>query len=94
MKHLILQHYTAIKNRGLITPITTFDQFMEKLHEEYMEVNNAYADCVANNQCPSDELIYELTDLVMVVANCFQHYNIDLAKQIAKNCKVQEDRVI
>ena len=94
MTNQLLNHYKLIQKRGLITPETTFSQFMDKLNEEWMEVCNAYADCIRDGKCPSDDLIYEMTDLLLVITNCFQHYGIDLSEQIAKNCKVQEGRIV
>jgi len=94
MKHLIKGHYKLIKARGLIVPETTLDQFMNKMEEEYYEVMNAYADDMVDRKTPSPDLIYEMTDLVMVVMNCFQHYGVDFKEQLLKNVAVQKQRVI
>ncbi len=93
MKNLIHLHFLAIKNRGLISPETTLDQFLMKLEEEYTEVQNAYADDCVNQKLPSSDLIYEMTDLVMVVLNCFQHYGVDFEEQLRINIKRQEQRI-
>lgn len=93
MKTLLLQHYIAIKKRGLISVETTLDQFLMKLEEEYIEVGNAYADDCLERKLPSSDLVYEMTDLVMVVLNCFQHYGIDIEEQLRINIKRQEQRV-
>lgn len=87
MKTLLIQHYEAIKNRGLISPETTLDQFIAKLEEEYSEVISQYADDCNEHKLPSSDLVYEMTDLVMVVLNCFQHYGIDIKEQLRINIK-------
>lgn len=93
MKQLLIQHYEAIKQRGLISENTTLDQFIIKLNEEFLEVFNAYTDDCLENTIPSDSLIYEMTDLVMVVLNCFQHFGIDFEEQLRINLKKQNHRI-
>ena len=93
MKNLLRLHYIAIKKRGLISAETTLDQFLMKLEEEYIEVQNAYADDCNEHRIPSSDLIYEMTDMIMVALNCFQHYGIDFEKQLRINLKRQEQRI-
>ena len=93
MKNLLKLHYIAIKKRGLISSKTFFYQFMEKLEEEYIEVGKAYTNDRVEGKLPSNDLIYEMTDLVMVVLNCFQHYDIDFEEQLRINLNKQESRI-
>jgi phosphoribosyl-ATP pyrophosphohydrolase len=86
-------HYKAIWERGLIHPGTTVHEFMEKLEEEYHEVRNEYAEMNWQNiDEPTKQFIQEATDLVMVVLNMFEHYNIDFEKELVANLLVQESR--
>lgn len=93
MKLLFLNHYKLIQKRGFIHPDTRLDAFMLKLDEEYIEVTNAYADDCIEHKLPSNELVQEMTDLVMVVMNCFQHFGIDFEDELKKNIRIQEGRV-
>ena len=89
----IKAHYSAIWERGLIHPGTTVHEFMEKLEEEYHEVRNEYAEMNWQNvDRPTKQFIQEATDLVMVVLNMFEHYDIDFEKQLISNLLVQENR--
>jgi NTP pyrophosphatase (non-canonical NTP hydrolase) len=56
-------------------------------------VGNAYADDCLDGKLPSSDLVYEMTDLVMVVLNCFQHYGIDFEEQLRINIKRNENRI-
>lgn len=93
MKTLLLNHYKLIKKRGLIHPGTNVDDFMDKIKEEYYELWNAYAEDVDSVTIPSDDFMHEATDLVMVILNMMQHYNIDFQDQLKKNIKIQEGRI-
>lgn len=94
MKNLLHNHYLLTQKRGLITPETTFDQFVAKIDEEYLELCNEYSDIARDGfSVPSQSFINECTDLVMVVMNMFQHYDVDFEDQLKANIKVQESRV-
>jgi len=70
------------------------DDFMIKLEEEFNEVNEAWITDIWARSEPSAEFFQECTDLVMVVMNMMQHYNVDFQEELSKNIKVQEGRVI
>jgi len=94
MKNLLHNHYVLIQKRGLISNETTLHDFMDKLEEEYLEVMNAYADLVSIGQSrPDANLKAELTDLVMVVMNCFERLGIDFRDELKRNIQVQEGRI-
>ena len=91
VKEKIAAHYRAIWERGLIHPGTTVHEFMEKLEEEYHELRNEYAEMNWQNvDEPTKQFIQEATDLVMVILNMFEHYNIDFEKELIENLLVQE----
>jgi hypothetical protein len=85
-------HYILKKKRGLITPETSIHCFMENIEIQCMEVNNAYADDI--EQAPSDELITELTKLLLGITDCFKHYNVDLSEQVGKENKRHESKLV
>jgi len=92
VKEKIAAHYRAIWERGLIHPGTTVHEFMEKLEEEYHELRNEYAEMNWQNvDEPTKQFIQEATDLVMVILNMFEHYNIDFEKELIENLLVQEN---
>ena len=94
MKKLIQDHYDLIRQRGLITDHTTFDEFINKITEEYQELIDAYIDDVFVNESPSDNTIHEITDLVMVCLHCLNHFGVDFEDELKKNIEVQRKRVI
>ena len=79
MKKLIEDNYSSIVDRGLITPTTTKQQFLNKLFEEVGEFADAYY---------FDETIdaEELADVILVCLNMAKHYNIDIEKEM--RCKI------
>lgn len=93
MKDLLLRHYIAVKQRGLISYNTSLDQFMEKLDEEYTELLNEYADYFDEQRSPDGDFIQESIDVVMVILNMLQHYDVDVAGEIRANVRHQESRV-
>lgn len=93
IKEKMKAHYAAIRERGLINPDTTIHDFMEKLEEEYIELRNEYAEMNWQNiDEPTKQFIQEATDLVMVILNMFEHYNIDFEKELVANLLIQESR--
>ena len=93
MKTLLLNHYKLIKQRGLITSETTLDDFMMKLEAGYLELLNAYADDVSANRSPSDSFMAESIELLLIITDMAQHYNIDLPEQIGKSNKRNDNLI-
>jgi len=90
MEKLRKRHYNACIKRGVITPDTTIYDFLKKIVEEYHEV----IESVTYPPSLSDETKQECIDLVMVIFNMLNHYNIDIRSEIIKNIETQENRCI
>lgn len=90
---LIQKHYDLIRERGLIHPETSIDDFVRKMEEEYLEVLEAYADDIKAGGSPSGDFFNECTDLVMVIFHMMNHYGIDFRQQLRKNIEIQRTRV-
>ena len=88
MKKLIKRHYQAIVNRGLITQKTDLIDFIKKIIEEYHES----LESIPYPPKLNDKAIQEFIDLIMVITNMFQFFDIDIKKEILKNIEVQEKR--
>jgi hypothetical protein len=88
----IQNHFKLMQKRGFIHPGTTIHDFFENIEIQCMEVNNAYADDI--EQAPSDELISELTKLLLGITDCFKHYNVDLSEQVGKENKRHESKLL
>jgi len=89
MKKLIEDNYSSIVKRGLITPNTTKDQFVDKLFEEVAEFEEVANEIHFTEYPQHDNFNEELADVILVCFNIAKHYNIDieeeLKKKIAKN---------
>lgn len=78
-----IDHYEAIKKRGLITPESTVHDFMDKLEEEFYELRNEYAElCLKDRNIPTTEMVSESVDLIMVLINMFQHFGYDFMQEL------------
>lgn len=85
MKPDIINHYQQTCKRGLITPITSIDDFMQNMDVQYSELLNAYADDIDLYQTPSDSLVKELVGLLLTITNTCQHFGVDLSEEIGKH---------
>ena len=88
MKNLIKRHHVATWERGLITPETIIPDFIDKIHEEFLEMTNEYQ----GEPIPNDEFIHEAVDLVATTLNMLKFYGIDFMEEFRKNVKYQESR--
>ena len=77
-KNLIESNYKSIIDRGLITPITTREDFINKLDEEVGELY--HADNEANE-------IEEIADVILTALNMARHFDVDIVKAM-------EDKII
>ena len=92
MKQFI-DHYEAIRARGLISHNTNIHDFIDKLEEEYHEVRSEYAQMNLDEiTIPTSEMIQESIDLAMVIIDMFQHYGIDFEKELKENISIQKNR--
>jgi len=92
MKELIQKNYDSIVKRGLITPNTTKDEFVDKLFEEVAEFEE-----VANELCfteypENDNFNEELADIILVCLNIAKHYKIDIESELKKKIEVNSKR--
>ncbi len=89
MKEAIKNHYILCKKRGLITPETTFDQFVLKIDMAYLELCNEYADIARDGfSVPSDSFIHECTKFILTITDLYQHFGICLEDQIKARVKI------
>ena len=86
MKKLIEDNYQSIVDRGLITPTTYFQEFIDKIKEETEELQ------LAKIFYDSDNIKEELADVIMVCLNMAKHYDIDIINEIKKKIKVNQQR--
>ena len=94
MNTLIERHYKAVKKRGFITESTTLEAFMSKIEEEYLELWNAYADAVQNDdKCPDNDMIHEAIDLMAVITNMLHFYGVNVSREFQKNINYQRSRI-
>jgi len=88
MKELIKRHHAATWERGMITPETCLFDFMQKITEEYHELNNAYQEFSL-----SSETIHEAVDLCATIINMLKFYGYDFIQEYRKNVEHQENRI-
>ena len=82
---LIQDNYDSIVKRGLITPKTTKDDFVNKLFEEVGEFEEVF---VEHGMIDSEEL----ADIILVCLNIAKHYNIDIEKEMKGKIAVNFNR--
>ncbi len=94
MKKLIIRHYNACINRGVIGVYTSLFDFKEKIKEEYTELNDSLENDLKTDYKPklSDETIQESIDVVMSNLNMLMYNGVDIEKEILKNTLIQEKR--
>lgn len=88
MKKIIEQNYDSIVKRGLISPITTQQEFLDKLFEEVSELEEAHL----NNDFSN--LKEEMADVILTVLNFANHYKIDIEKELTDKIKKNYKRVL
>ena len=88
MKELIQRHYEATRKRGCITADTDMKDFIEKMNEEFNEIEESYY-----KESFSDS-INETVDLIAVCLNAIHHFGFDFEELYSKNVKHQESRII
>jgi len=87
MKKLIDRHYEATRKRGLIDSDTDMNDFLGKLSEEVLEVNEAYDDGRFSAS------ISEVVDVVAVCLNTLHHFGYDFEAMYKLNVEHQENRI-
>jgi NTP pyrophosphatase (non-canonical NTP hydrolase) len=83
MKEIIELNYQSTVQRGLITPSTTFQQFLDKILEEVNEFEKAHYTFIDKDRAE------ELADIVLVCLNFAKHFGIDIEQEL-KN-KIQKN---
>lgn len=100
MKNLFKRHYNAIVNRGLITPETKIIDFLNKIREEFNELDFEIIHSDINNLdvnnlyhlCYDENVVNESIDLIMTIINMLQYFNVDIEEELLKNVELQEKR--
>lgn len=84
MESITKRSYIAAVKRGAITHETTHNNFIDKIHEELIEL---IEECDG-----SPEQWIELSDIVLVCFNFARHYNTDLLEVMRKKVEADEGR--
>ena len=88
MKKLFKRHYNACVKRGVITPNTSLIDFSNKIIEEFSEFIYELDMLPVN----IEDMKQEAIDVIMVIINMLQHFDIDVKTELLKNVIVQEKR--
>jgi NTP pyrophosphatase (non-canonical NTP hydrolase) len=86
MKRIIESNYDSIVKRGLISPQTTKQEFIDKLFEEVSEVEDA---CLDNDWLNIAE---ELADVILTALNFAKHYDIDIELELNQKININYER--
>ena len=84
IKEIINRNYQATVKRGLITYETCFDEFINKIHEELVELN------ISNTYYGFDKS--ELADIILVCFAMSKHFRIDILKELENKVIINENR--
>lgn len=90
LSEIIERNYAATVKRGKITPETTIQDFLYKIHEEYKELEESYYNNVVKDIFDFDAK--ELADIVLVCFAKAKHFNIDLLKVMEEKTLYNETR--
>jgi NTP pyrophosphatase (non-canonical NTP hydrolase) len=90
MKQLIEDNYKVTIKRGLISPSTTVQDFIDKIYEEVDELQN---EIDAGKTYNFDKLKYELADVILTCLNMSKHFNIDIEQQMKSNVRRNKFRI-
>jgi len=85
MKNIIEENYKSIVARGLITPSTLRQSFVDKLQEEVKEFTDVFNDTMMIDK-------EELSDVILVCLNIAKHYNIDIETELKNKIQVNYER--
>ena len=86
LKFMFAAHYELIKERGLIEPLTSIDEFVDKAIEELQEIKKAKWQNDPN-------LPNEFMDLMCVCAHFLQFLGYDLEDVLRNNIKMQRIQI-
>lgn len=81
------RNYDATVRRGLITPQTSKNEFIDKIREETNEL-----DFEANFFNGSDNEKFELSDIIIVCLCYAKHHNIDIKLALEEKTIINEKR--
>ncbi|PNX47080.1 MAG: hypothetical protein BV456_11465 [Thermoplasmata archaeon M8B2D] len=92
LKEIQERNYQATVKRGLITAATTFDDFIDKIKEETLElIYSAEIDIRSGDiKYMFDEL--ELSDIIITCFNMAKYYDIDIQKALEEKTLINETR--
>ena len=86
MKKIIEDNYNSIKEiRGLITPYTTENDFLDKIREELSELEEAVLFDLPNKN-------YEIADIILTCMNYAKHQGIDIEKVLWEKVEYNKKR--
>ena len=81
------RNYTATVKRGLITPLTTVNDFFQKIKEE---IDEWYEIAFLENSEGNEG--HELADIIIVCLNAAKHRGIDIQKALEEKTLINETR--
>ena len=88
MEKLIERNYKSIVDRGLITPSTNMQDFVDKIKEEYDEM------VFEHEKGTYKDMKVELCDIILTCLNFARHFNIKIEYELNKKIKINEERAI
>ena len=88
MKEIIEKNYQSIVDRGLITPTTTIQDFVDKIKEEVHELE------IENEFGTYKDMKVELCDIILTCLNFAKHFNIEIEYELKKKIRINEQRAI
>jgi len=86
MQKIIELNYKATVDRGLITPKTGIDDFLNKIDEELAEFKHEVlhgTDAMLNE---------ELADIILVFLAMAKHFNIDIEEELKNKIRINLKR--
>lgn len=86
MEKIIELNYKSIVDRGLITPKTTIDDFLNKIDEEVAEFKHEV------NNGSDERLNEELADIILTCLNFARHYKIDIEEELKNKIRINLKR--
>jgi hypothetical protein len=88
IEEIIKTNYQATVKRGLITPETTKQEFIDKMREEIYELQHEIDTPFFDEKMQS----LELADIILVCLAMAEHFNIDILKVMAEKANYNMKR--
>lgn len=105
MKDLIEQNYYVTRKRGLITDETTIEEFINKIWEEFDELENECSYLRESQDFIYDfyefgdkdfnikKAYFEIADVILTCLNFARHLDIDIKQVLKEKIEINEKRI-